>query len=84
MNVLSLITQYCEALCKSRGVELDVTIDDGFIFLSDCSPFDSLDLAVIVTDCSVKLGVDPFKSGFKEFRTAGELAGLFEFALKSS
>lgn len=38
---------------------------------------DSLDLAAIVIRLSEWVGRDPFESGFIEFRTIGELAGLY-------
>lgn len=38
---------------------------------------DSLDLAMLVRDMEDETGHDPFKDGFIEFRTAGELARLY-------
>ncbi len=40
-------------------------------------PMDSLDLAVLITELQVGFGVDPFKSGFRNFQTVGELADLY-------
>ncbi len=38
---------------------------------------DSLDLAVLVVELEEFVGKDPFKDGFINFRTAGELAALY-------
>jgi acyl carrier protein len=38
---------------------------------------DSLDLAVLVSEMEGVVGHDPFRNGFIEFRTAGELAKLY-------
>jgi len=40
-------------------------------------PIDSLDLATIVLQLDAETGQQPFKDGFIEFRTAGELAKLY-------
>lgn len=40
-------------------------------------PIDSLDLATIVLQLDAETGRQPFKDGFIEFRTAGELAKLY-------
>jgi acyl carrier protein len=40
-------------------------------------PIDSLDLATLVVELEVATGFDPFKNGFVDFRTAGELANLY-------
>jgi hypothetical protein len=39
---------------------------------------DSLDLASLVRELEDVTGHDPFRDGFIEFRTAGELAKLYE------
>ena len=45
--------------------------------LGDRSGLDSLDLAGILIDLEYFTGVDPFREGFREFLTAGELAQLY-------
>lgn len=40
-------------------------------------PIDSLDLATIVSGLEQAMGFDPFRKGFIEFRTVGELAKLY-------
>ena len=39
-------------------------------------PIDSLDLATVVIELEVEMGIDPFKDGFISFPTARELAKL--------
>ncbi len=51
-------------------------------FLDGQVPIDSLDLAVIVTELEQATQVDPFKEGFRNFRTVGELANLYADASK--
>jgi acyl carrier protein len=46
-------------------------------FLGGGLSLDSLDLAVLVTELQTTTGKDPFKSGFKQFQTVGELASLY-------
>jgi acyl carrier protein len=46
-------------------------------FLGGDIPIDSLDLAVIVTELERATRKDPFKDGFRNFRTVGELAQLY-------
>jgi acyl carrier protein len=40
-------------------------------------PVDSLDLAAVVVQLEEMTGCDPFKDGFIEFQTVGELASLY-------
>jgi len=40
-------------------------------------PVDSLDLATVVVQLEEMTGQDPFRDGFIEFRTVGELAALY-------
>ncbi len=49
----------------------DVPVLDGTL------PIDSLDLAQIVIELQSATGKDPFRDGFIQFRTVGELARLF-------
>ncbi|MBB6252239.1 acyl carrier protein [Nitrospirillum iridis] len=46
-------------------------------FLGDALPFDSLDLATLLVAMEQKTGQDPFRAGFRQFTTAGELAALY-------
>lgn len=45
--------------------------------LGDELGIDSLDLAMLVRELEEITGHDPFKDGFIDFRTAGELAKLY-------
>jgi acyl carrier protein len=46
-------------------------------FLGEDIPIDSLDLAVLVTELEQVTQKDPFKAGFRDFRTVNELAQLY-------
>ena len=46
-------------------------------FLGGDIPIDSLDLAVIVTELQRATKKDPFKDGFRNFQTVGDLARLY-------
>jgi acyl carrier protein len=46
-------------------------------FLGEGVQMDSLDLAVLVTELEQLTKKDPFKDGFRNFRTVGELAHLY-------
>ena len=48
------------------------------VLLGGGLPIDSLDLAAIVVELEQATGFDPFKQGFVNFRTAGELARLYQ------
>jgi acyl carrier protein len=52
-------------------------IDPGTELLGGGVGMDSLDLAVLVRELEESTGHDPFRDGFIEFRTAGELAKLY-------
>jgi acyl carrier protein len=47
------------------------------LLLGPALGIDSLDLAAIVVELSETTGKDPFRSGFIEFRTVGELSRLY-------
>ena len=48
------------------------------VLLGDALPIDSLDLATLVVALEQHFGFDPFRDGFRSFRTAGELAALYD------
>ncbi len=54
-----------------------VKLEESSRFLGGDISIDSLDLAVIVTELQRATNKDPFKDGFKNFRTVGELAQLY-------
>ena len=54
-----------------------VKLDQSSRFLGGDIPIDSLDLAVIVTELERATKKDPFKDGFRNFQTVGDLAQLY-------
>ncbi|HEV2673291.1 MAG TPA: phosphopantetheine-binding protein [Aliidongia sp.] len=50
------------------------------VLLDGDLPIDSLDLATLVVALEEETGREPFKAGFRMFKTVGELAALFEAA----
>lgn len=64
-----------EALADAGAPVVDVTPTTNL--LRDTG-LDSMALAVIVVQLEEELGKDPFAQGFIEFRTAGELAALYD------
>ena len=54
-----------------------VQLDTSTELLSGQVGIDSLDLAMLVREMEEISGHDPFRDGFIEFRTAGELARLY-------
>ncbi|HXG33401.1 MAG TPA: phosphopantetheine-binding protein [Bryobacteraceae bacterium] len=71
-RIQAVLNQILDAKGVPR-VELseDVPVLDGTL------PIDSLDLAQIVIELQSATGKDPFRDGFIQFRTVGELARLF-------
>ena len=52
-------------------------LDSRTILLGSGLGIDSLDLALLVRELEEAIGFDPFREGFREFRTVGELATLY-------
>lgn len=50
------------------------------VILDGSMPIDSLDLAAIVVELENVTGHDPFRDGFVNFRTVGQLASLYSGA----
>ena len=75
-EVRSQIGTIVNRLITQKGLAT-VTLDDSSRFLGGDIPIDSLDLAVVVTELERATKRDPFKDGFKNFRTVGELAQLY-------
>ena len=50
------------------------------VLLDGDLPIDSLDLATLVVALEEQTGREPFKAGFRMFKTVGELSALFETA----
>jgi acyl carrier protein len=75
-EVVSLIETALNRLMIEKGLP-SVTLDSSTRFLGGDLPLDSLDLAVIVTELERETQKDPFKDGFKNFSTVGQLAELY-------
>ncbi|MFY8095050.1 MAG: acyl carrier protein [Niveispirillum sp.] len=78
-TMLDLITQETARILAEKGeAALPVTADTAF--LDGPLPFDSLDLATLIVALEGITGKDPFRAGFRQFNTAGELAALYAAA----
>jgi acyl carrier protein len=60
----------------SKGLPVP-QIGPGTMLLGGEVGIDSLDLAVLVSEMEAVVGHDPFRNGFIDFRTVGELAKLY-------
>jgi acyl carrier protein len=78
-ELLALIGQETNRILTDKG-EAAATISADTAFLDGPLPFDSLDLATLIVALEGVTGKDPFRSGFRQFTTAGELAALYENA----
>lgn len=63
-------------ILSQKGLD-KVHLQDDMRLLGGGMQIDSLDLAVLITEMEVATKKDPFKEGFKNFRTVGELARLY-------
>jgi acyl carrier protein len=63
-------------LTRQKGLE-PVAVAPNSRFLGEDIPIDSLDLAVLVTELEQVTRKDPFRFGFRDFRTVNELAQLY-------
>ena len=75
-DVLEHIRKTIAAIAASKGLSAPA-VDADTILLGGGLPIDSLDLASLVVELETFAGYDPFKAGFVNFRTAGELARLY-------
>lgn len=77
--MLALIGREAGRILADKG-EMPVTITADTLFLEGPLPFDSLDLATLIVALEGETGKDPFRQGFRQFTTAGELAALYAAA----
>ncbi|MBX2811523.1 MAG: hypothetical protein KTR25_06930 [Myxococcales bacterium] len=70
------IQKILNEIAETKGVALP-TLEADSDLLGGQFPIDSLDLASLVTDLEQLTKNDPFRAGFVNFRTAGELARLY-------
>ena len=75
-EVRSLIQSALDRLLAQKGLPA-VSLMNETRFLDGQISIDSLDLAVVVTELQQATSKDPFKDGFRNFRTVGELAKLY-------
>ncbi len=78
-DLLALINQEVARILTEKG-EAPVPLTADTPFLDGPMPFDSLDLATLIVALEGITGKDPFRQGFRQFATAGELAALYAAA----
>lgn len=71
-NIESLIA----TVAASKGLPAP-TVTEETILLGGELPIDSLDLAGMLVELQALTGQDPFRAGFQDFRTVGQLAALY-------
>jgi acyl carrier protein len=76
LEILGAIETQLANIMSSKGLPAP-TITTETQLLGGELGIDSLDLAVLVSELEGVIGHDPFRNGFIEFRTAGELAKLY-------
>lgn len=75
-DLLALINQEVARILTEKG-EAPLVLTAETPFLDGPMPFDSLDLATLIVALEGITGKDPFRQGFRQFTTAGELAALY-------
>lgn len=76
-DVVKQIETILGGIAQSKGMTMPKVEADTQL-LGGALPIDSLDLATLVVELEQATGHDPFKRGFINFRTAGELANLYQ------
>jgi acyl carrier protein len=74
--MIDLVSEELSRIIADKG-ETCPKLDRDTVLLSEGGPIDSLDLAVLVVALEERTGRQPFRAGFRLFRTLGELADLF-------
>ena len=77
-QVLKLICERLRDVAAAKGANIEINGDTRI--LGGPLPVDSLDLAGIVVELEGITGHDPFRDGFVNFHTVGELARLYSGA----
>jgi acyl carrier protein len=75
-EVLQEITKIIGTIAVSKGLPVP-KVETETVLLTEL-PIDSLDLAAVLGELLEITNYDPFKAGFINFRTAGELARLYQ------
>jgi acyl carrier protein len=71
-----LIESILNRILAQKGLE-KIHVRDDMRFLESDIQIDSIDLAVLLTGMEEATKKDPFKEGFRNFRTVGELARIY-------
>lgn len=74
--LFGVIVEELARIVRDKGAVLP-PVDDDTVFLGGILPIDSLDLATLLLCLERRTGRDPFRAGFRQFRTIGELAELY-------
>jgi acyl carrier protein len=75
-ELLQQIEKIVGTIAVSKGL-LAPKVEANTVLLTEL-PIDSLDLAAVLGELQQLTNHDPFKAGFINFRTAGELARLYQ------
>ena len=75
-QVFGHIQRLLAELAENKGASLPA-INGNTQLLGGDLPIDSLDLATLVRELEDATGHDPFREGFIDFKTVGELARLY-------
>ena len=76
-NISNLVKECVTEALDAKGYEVPELSNDSVLLGGDIR-IDSLDLAGIVVRLQEVTGLDPFKDGFIDFKTIGELSKLYE------
>jgi acyl carrier protein len=76
-EIISQIEQIIGDIAATKGLEAPRIYPDTQL-LGTGLPIDSLDLASLIVELESITGYDPFHGSFINFRTAGELAQLYQ------
>lgn len=74
--IMALIAEELGRIVADKGAALPPLAPDT-VFLGGALPIDSLDLATLLVVLEQRTGQDPFRAGFRQFTTVGELAALY-------
>lgn len=74
--MIMMIAEELGRIVAEKGAELPPLTADT-VFLGGPLPIDSLDLATLLVVLEQRTGQDPFRTGFRQFTTVGELASLY-------
>jgi len=75
-EMILVIEEELGRIVRDRGGQLP-PLRERTVFLGAELPIDSLDLATLLVVLERRMKRDPFRSGFRQFTTVGELAALY-------